>query len=194
MQLPTTAPGCVRTVTNATPSYTTTTTSNHDNDDVESPGVVASTLLPPDLHAELFARARVSVADVPDMLGLPRAISLHNPNDATQAALAIIVKNVSRYWRRRRGVRDVLLAIVRERVDAGMGEMEVETAADGTITRFRAVFVDKPMREALYTLPELGDDVSVGDDSWHLIGRISNINMYATLSPVAAAGGATVST
>lgn len=32
------------------------------------------------------------------------------------------------------------------------------------------------MREALYAraLPELGDDVSVADDTWHLVGRIKD--------------------
>jgi hypothetical protein len=165
-----------------------------DVNDDEADDLVTSTLLPTSLHAELLARAHVSVADVPDVLGLPRALSLHSSADLTQAVLGVIVKNVSRYWRRSRGVRDVFLKIVNERVAAGLGRKMEQISANGTLSQFRACFIDQPMRDALYTLPELGDDVSAGDDSWHLVGRISNMNMYATLSPVAAAGGATMPT
>ena len=156
--------------------------------------LLAATMLTPAEHAALLSRGRVPIAEVPTVLGLPRALSRHNALDVTQPALAALVKNVARYWRHNMCVRDVLLQIVQQRVDAGMGEKEAETDVDGTYKRFRAVFIDQPMREALYTLPDLGDDVSVADDTWHMIGRISNMNMYAALSPVAAAGGATMPT
>ena len=156
--------------------------------------LLAATMLTPEEHAALLSRGRVPVADVPVVLGLPRALSRHKPDDVTQPALASLIKNVARFWRHNMCVKDVLLQIVQQRVDAGMGEKEAEKDVDGSYKRFRAVFIDHPMREALYTLPELGDDVSVADDTWHMVGRISNMNMYAALSPVAAAGGATMPT
>ena len=156
--------------------------------------LLAATMLTPEEHAALLSRGRVPVADVPTVLGLPRALSRHKPDDVTQPALAALIKNVARFWRHNMCVKDVLLQIVQQRVDAGMGERDAMKDADGSYKRFRAVFIDQPMREALYTLPDLGDDVSVADDTWHMIGRISNMNMYAALSPVAAAGGATMPT
>jgi len=64
--------------------------------------------------------------------------------------------------------------------------------SSGVYKQFKAVFIDDVMREALYCLPDLGDDVTAADDTWHMIGRINNMNMYAVLAPVAAAGGATM--
>jgi hypothetical protein len=155
-------------------------------------GIADMPLLPVAEQAALLASGHVPVADVPLMLGLPRAMSLHDPNDITQPALAVLVKNVARYWRHQCSIGDRLRQIVDQRVAAGIGIVQSDKAADGSFSRYRAAIVDLPMQEALFSLPTLGDDISAGDDTWHLIGHINNMNMYASLSPIAAAGGATM--
>ncbi len=73
--------------------------------------LVEATLLPPSDHAQLLARRHVPVADVPNVLGVPRALCRHNPNDVTQTALAITVKNVARFWRHSHSLWEALLQI-----------------------------------------------------------------------------------
>jgi hypothetical protein len=123
--------------------------------------------------------------------GAVRAFSLFNANP-TKDDLASLVKTMARHLRENNSVGADLLRRLEEYKIAGWAKIFKTTDDAGMIKQLWAPIVTPTMADAMYTNATLGDALVLTDDSYGLIGSISKLNLFAWLSPVAAAGGATM--
>ena len=137
-------------------------------------------------------RSAVRLADVSRLLGVPRALASHDADDVTVEQLNSLAKNVARHIRGNHGVAQDLINRLKSYQSAGWAALSYDAAPDGKITRLWCPVIGPTERAALKRYPQLGDDVLVTDDSFHLIGRVQGANFFAWMAPIAEAGGATM--
>jgi hypothetical protein len=153
--------------------------------------IVASSGLAEDEHCALLARPYVSVHDVHRVLGVPRSISCFKPC-VESLELSTLCKTIARVLREHNSVSDELMNLLQAYKDAGWGDPEMVKDGTGKLVQMNCPFFTPHMQEACYRDGKLGDETVVTDDSFNLVGNISNVNVFACMAPVASAGGATM--
>ena len=156
-----------------------------DDDTVETTGLSIIA------HRQLLIRKYVAVADLLKVVGVPPSISL-NDVSPTQPVLDALKKNVSRYLRQHFSVGQDLLNRLKRYVAAGWAKLFSRESETGELLQMWCVIIAPPMEDAMYLAPLLGQGIVMTDDTYNLVGYFNRLNFFASVSPIADAGGATM--